>query len=211
MLRIVLVRPGATEFDEQGRIKGTLSIPLSDQGSIQASSAARGLSAQRIDAVYTSPCQAALQSAETLADSQGVKLKRMDRLQNLNQGLWEGKLIDEVRQRQPKVYRKWQEDPETICPPEGEMIDSARQRCETALNKLVKKHRQGIVALVAPEPLASVIRASLVGTRLGDLWKAEGDCGSWEMIDIEPDELPPIPVGVRPAKTAVMEPGERPN
>ena len=30
MVRIVLIRPGSTDFDEQGRITGTLDIPLNE-------------------------------------------------------------------------------------------------------------------------------------------------------------------------------------
>ena len=36
MLQIVLIRPGCTDFDEQGRIKGCLDIPLNDHGRAQA-------------------------------------------------------------------------------------------------------------------------------------------------------------------------------
>ena len=32
MVQIVLIRPGSTDYDEQGRIQGTLDIPLNDQG-----------------------------------------------------------------------------------------------------------------------------------------------------------------------------------
>ena len=32
MVQMLVVRAGSTEFDEQGRIKGTLDIPLSDAG-----------------------------------------------------------------------------------------------------------------------------------------------------------------------------------
>ena len=35
-LQILLVRPGATDLDDQGRIKGALSIPLSEKGEGQA-------------------------------------------------------------------------------------------------------------------------------------------------------------------------------
>ena len=35
MLRIVLVQPGSTDFDDQGRIKGSLDIPLSANGTGQ--------------------------------------------------------------------------------------------------------------------------------------------------------------------------------
>jgi len=30
MLKIVLIRPGSTDLNEQGRIKGTLDVPLSN-------------------------------------------------------------------------------------------------------------------------------------------------------------------------------------
>ena len=32
MVQIVLIRPGSTDYDEQGRIQGTLDIPLNEQG-----------------------------------------------------------------------------------------------------------------------------------------------------------------------------------
>ena len=35
-------------------------------------------------------------------------------------------LIDDVKRKQPKVYRQWQEQPEIICPPEGEMLSEAQ-------------------------------------------------------------------------------------
>ena len=189
MMRIVLIRPGSTEFDEQGRIKGTLSIPLSEQGARQVALAVDQLAQIGIDVVYTSPCESARQTAEAVAESLGVKLQPMEKLQNLNQGLWQGKLIEEVRQRQPKVYRQWQDHPETICPPEGEMLASARDRVQSVLGKIFKKRKAGVIALVVPEPLASLIRCYLVGNDLGDLWEIECACGSWERIDVEPGEL----------------------
>ena len=185
MLRIILTRPGCTEFDVQGRIKGTLSIPLSAQGAQQVAVAARNLGPERIEIVYTSPCESAIQTARALAEPNGIKVRQLEKLQNLDQGLWQGKLIDEVRRKQPKVYRQWQEHPETVCPPKGEMLDSARRRVHTVLNRLLKKHRDGVIALVAPEPMASLIRCYLLGSELGDLWKAECHCGSWDSIEVD--------------------------
>ena len=54
-------------------------------------------------------------------------------MQNLNLGLWQGMQVSEVRYKQPKVYRQWQEQPENVCPPEGEMIEQAEQRIRTAM------------------------------------------------------------------------------
>jgi phosphoserine phosphatase len=186
MLRIALVRPGSTDFEEQGRIMGTLDIPLNEHGATQVAQAVHDLAQLKIDAVYASPNGSAQQTALAIAGSQGIRVKTLDNLQNLDHGLWHGKLIEEVKQTQPRVYRQWQDHPETVCPPEGESVSEAKQRVTTALRKLMKKHASGVVALVVPEPLASLVRCYLADDRLGDLWKAECDCGRWELIDIDP-------------------------
>ena len=69
MLRIVLVRPGCTEFDQQGRIKGTLDIPLCGDGSQQAAEMAQQLTDFKFDAVYCAPCQSARQTAQIMPSS----------------------------------------------------------------------------------------------------------------------------------------------
>lgn len=189
MVRVILIRPGTTDFDEQGRIKGTLDIPLNEFGNDQIARAANELSDLGIEIVYSSPCQAAEETAGVLANALGVKSKSVSRLQNLDHGLWEGKLIDEVKATQRKVYKQWQEQPDTVCPPEGETVTSARQRVQVALEKILKKHRSGTIAMVVPGPLACIVRSALDKTDLGDLWQAETECGSWIAIDVKPDKV----------------------
>ena len=185
MVRIVLVRPGSTDFDEQGRIKGTLDIPLSDYGASQVARIVQELQELRFDQVYSSPGRAAEQTAEAIAAQRRLKVKRLDALQNLDHGLWHGKLVDEVRLSQPRVYRQLQDHPETVCPPEGEPVGEALERVRAVLRKVLKKHRDGSIVLVVPEPLASLVRATLQHCDLGDLWKAECECGGWQLIEVD--------------------------
>jgi probable phosphoglycerate mutase len=185
MLRVLLIRPGSTDLDDQGRIKGRLDIPLSQQGEEQVAKAVGELSEVEISAIYSAPTTSCRQTANAFAGARRVKVKNVDGLHNLDLGLWQGKRIDEVRQTQPRVYRQWQENPDCVCPPAGESLPDARKRVLAALVKLVKKHKDGVIAVVAPEPLASVCRSVLSESELGDLWKAECDCGRWEAIDVE--------------------------
>jgi len=184
MVKILLVRAGSTDFDEQGRIKGTLDIPLSETGQGQVGRLISELHATTIDHLYASPCRCAQQTAESLAVDHHVKLKTLDELQNLDHGLWHGKLIDEVRLSQPKVFRQLQDHPETVCPPQGEPVGTALERVRLLVSRLLRKHRSGTVAIVVPEPIASFVRAALSDAELGDLWKAECEVGGWQMIDI---------------------------
>ena len=186
MLKILLIRPGTTDFDEQGRIKGTLDIPLNKQGAEQVAQTVGELSSQDIDAIYVSPCQCCEQTAAALGQGRDVRVKQLSNLKNLDHGLWHGKRIAEVKQQQPKVYRQWQEHPETVCPPEGESLDKAQKRVHEALAKIQKKHTHGVVAVIVPEPLTSVVRSVLKATALDDLWKAECDAGGWEVFQLQP-------------------------
>jgi len=186
MYRVLLVRPGWTDYDEQGRIKGRLDIPLNENGRNQLNEMLREIGEVKIRSIYTAPCQVATETAEALAERVGSKVKQVTGLQNLDPGLWQGKLIEEVKNRHPKIYKRWQEQPETMCPPEGEMLSEVRTRLNAFLEKVSKRAQDGVIALIAPEPVASVLCALLKQQELGDLWQAETNCGQWEWIDVRP-------------------------
>jgi probable phosphoglycerate mutase len=184
MTQILLIRPGATEYDQQGRLQGTLDIPLCEDGRHEVQSLVEELKSQPIAAIYASPCQSAVQTAEALSSLFELRVKTIENLQNLNHGLWQGMLVTDVKTKQPKVYRQWQDQPETVCPPQGETLSSARVRVQTALAKLIKKHKSdGCVAVVVPEPLASVVRNVLRHDDWGDLWQCALGRAKWELID----------------------------
>lgn len=186
MPQIVLIRPGATDYDREGRIQGNLDIPLSPEGASEVSRVIDELRGRRIEAIYTPSTQPALQTAEAISEALGIKLRKLDRMHNVNQGLWQGMCIDEVRRKQPKVYRQWQEQPEKVCPPEGEMLNDASQRVRATMTKLLKRHKDGVIAMVVSEPLASLVRRFISQDPLGDLWKAVGEHGHWEILDVQP-------------------------
>src|SRR4029079_15403500 len=136
-------------------------------------------------ALYFAACRNAQETAEVLGAALKLKPKELDDLKNLNQGLWQGMLVDEIRHKQPKVFKQWQEHPETVCPPQGESLAEATERAEDVLEKLARKHRNGAIVLVAPEPMASIIRHRLVGQQIGDLWHAENGCSKMEVLHLE--------------------------
>ena len=187
MVRFLLIEPGATDFDDQGRMKGSMDMPLSHSGHAQVQEASRQLAFLRCDRVYSAPCQSARETAEVIAQTcGGGRVKVSDCLRNIDHGLWHGKRIDEVRTQLPKIYRTGQDHPDHICPPGGETVEEARCRVLKMIQKLKKKYRTGTVALVVPDPLASVVRSLLAGNMMGDLWKSETDAAIWEIIETEP-------------------------
>jgi phosphoserine phosphatase len=185
MVQLILIRPGTTEYDQQGRVQGTLNIPLCEDGRQEVQAMIDELRGQPIAAIYASPSQSAEQTAECLGQALDLKVKTIDKFENLDHGLWQGMLVSDVKAKQPKVYRQWQEQPENVCPPQGETLSLAKQRVSAALAKLIKKHKpDGVFAVVAPEPLASVIRNVVRHDAWGDLWHCTNGSPRWQLLEI---------------------------
>ncbi|MBS0210943.1 MAG: histidine phosphatase family protein [Planctomycetes bacterium] len=197
MLRIALIRPGATDYDLQGRIQGSLDIPLCDTGVREVEQLAPALRPLDLHVIYTADGEPARQTATMLAEALDAKVKCLDGLTNMSLGLWQGMLVEEVRRKLPKVYQKCSDQPECVCPPEGETLGEARERVQEALAKIAKKNKDGVVGLVLSEPLASLARACLNHTPVGDLWEVMSEHGTWELI-----ERGTAPVPVAAARTS---------
>lgn len=162
MATVVLIRAGSTDYDEQHRLLGTLDMPVNQRGNEQIRDEVRFLQQQgiRLDAIYTSPDDPASSTARGIAESQPqAKLKEVDELKNVNQGLWQGLPEADIRRRFPRLFRHGKDSSVSICPPEGETLSDACQRLVRVLTKAIRKY--DTFAVVAPEPLATVIRCTL--------------------------------------------------
>ena len=160
-LQIVLVKPGATDFDDQGRIVGSLDVPLSDVGMLQAREAADALADVDLTAVYSGPCLAAQQTAVEITAHSRVRPRVEPLLKNIDMGLWQGREMDELKANQPRFVRQWQDNPDQVCPPEGETLMDVRPRVDALLKRISRKHKNGVVVIVVADPLASVIASRI--------------------------------------------------
>ena len=157
----LVVRPGETEFDGQSRIQGSLDLPLTDRGRQQVSEIVEQLRGDVFDTIYASPTEPAATTAQIIGLALDIPVKIVDGLANLHQGLWQGLPLEEIRRKHPRVYKQWEEDPESVCAPNGEECEEAQQRVEQALKKPLKRGES--FAVVAPEPIATLISSILRG------------------------------------------------
>ncbi len=191
MEQVLLIRPGATLYDEQRRVQGILDIPLSERGRAEVARLAEFLVALRestsLVALYCGPGASVVGTAEILGKALGLKPRRIDELRNLDQGLWQGLQIEEIKRRNTKLFRQWIDDPRTICPPQGETVASAMERVRTAFKPLIRRHQGGeIFGLVVGEPLARLVSCFLRGDPRPQLDEQLPCCG-WERIQIMRD------------------------
>jgi broad specificity phosphatase PhoE len=165
MTQVVLIRPGATVYDEQNRVQGVLDIPLSERGRAEVAQLAAQLPATlqgvELSALYCGPGESVVRTAEAVGKALALRPKRIDDLRNLDQGLWQGLQIDEIKRRNLRVFRQWLDDPLTVCPPQGETVENALERIKNALKPLIKRHLDETIGLVVGEPLAQLIACYL--------------------------------------------------
>ncbi|HWE40639.1 MAG TPA: histidine phosphatase family protein [Isosphaeraceae bacterium] len=163
MTQVVLIRPGATAYDEQNRVQGVLDLPLSDRGRAEVAALAERLALAGVElaALYCGPGESVGRTAEAVGRAIGLRPRKVDELRNLDQGLWQGLQIEEIKRRNLKVFRQWLDDPLTVCPPQGEPVDEALDRLKAALRPLIRRHRDEAIGLVVGEPLAQLVAGLL--------------------------------------------------
>lgn len=188
-LVVLIVRPGITELEEQGRIAGTLDVPLSERGKAEVEQLALQISDVKIDYICSAPCSSAMATAASIAAGRGVKVKTAEGMTNLDHGLWQGMKIEDLQTNQPKLVRRWEEFPESVCPPAGEPVEDVIPRVEKVLKKIFRKFKSGNVVVVAPEPLASIISAVLQSKKTGDLLKAQAQSSGIEMVAVTREQI----------------------
>lgn len=183
MTQVTLIRPGATVYDEQGRVQGVLDLPLSERGKLEVERLAERLSATSMSVIYCGPGESVVRTADSISRVLGLRPKRLEELRNLDQGLWQGLQLEEIKRRNLKVFRQWQDDPRTVCPPQGETIEEAMDRIRSTIRPLLKRHRDESIGLVVGEPLAQLIACYLRGDRRVQL-DDDVATGDFERIDV---------------------------
>jgi broad specificity phosphatase PhoE len=180
----------------QNRIQGTLDIPLNAKGTEEADQFAERLRPLALQRVFSCRGQSAEETARVIGKKLGIRFRKLDKLENLNQGLWHGLHVEELKRKHPRVYRQWCESPTTVCPPGGETVADAYDRVVQVLKPLLKRHRDEVIGLVALDPLARVIRCYLSERDPAHLWDLPASADPWTVIELTKDaaQLPTNPL-----------------
>jgi len=157
---LILLRHGETEWSRAGRHTGRTDIPLTPAGEAAAASLAPALAGRDIVAVFTSPAQRAVRTAE-LAGLDGAKPD--PDLQEWDYGGYEGITTAQARAGRPGWYL-WRDG---VVPGDGqhpgEAVDQVGARADAVLARVRPLLSEGDVVLVSHAHLLRVLTARWLG------------------------------------------------
>ncbi len=131
--RISILRHGITEANENGIYIGKTDLPLSDAGREMLEDKYDQLEYPKVQRVYSSPLERAIQSAEILFPDREIVI--VDDLTEMDFGVFEGLPAEELIHLDS--YKKWLKGGLDNPPPNGETLRNMMMRCYSALNLII--------------------------------------------------------------------------
>lgn len=177
MKNIWLIRHGETPGNRKKRYIGITDEPLTEKGIAQA----RALNVGRVDAVYTSPLQRCVQTAQIAFPN--VPYILCDGLIECNFGLFEGENADEMAAF--AAYRKWVDGGCTGDIPGGESVKAFKERCCAAFTAEIRSSFAAKAAFVTHGGCIMAILERFEGNRaFYDYRIGNGEYVQCEMDDV---------------------------
>lgn len=149
MTRFCLVRHGQTDWNLEGRYQGQSDVPLNTNGRAQAQALASQLNGQPFSAIYTSDLRRASETAEIIAATVHCPIFLEPRLREINQGQWEGQLVEIIKARYADLWQQRSVDPASVRPPGGETVEEVARRVYAALHDIAARFPDGPVMVTS--------------------------------------------------------------
>lgn len=176
MTRFILIRHGQTEWNRGAeRFRGRVDVPLNDLGRTQAQQIAARLAHEKIAAIYASPMQRTLHTAQPLADILRLPIQPHPGLLDIDVGAVEGMTIAEAQQAFPDLMKQWLNTPGVVKFPKGESFKRMRARIIALLDELAPKHDGETIALITHRVVCCAMLCVVLGLPPDALWRIRQD------------------------------------
>jgi len=172
---LVLIPWPETVWSAAGRVAGRTPLPLTDDGRLRVTSWCGSLASQGLSLVYSSTEKTAEEVARLVAERCGARLKLDVGLAEVDAGLWTGLSYEELKRRDAKLFKRWVENPASVCPPEGEDLANASDRLDASLRRALRKLGDRHVAVVLGPLAFPALRCRIESTDLAQLRSLIGD------------------------------------
>jgi broad specificity phosphatase PhoE len=169
-MKLILIRHGETEWNKQRRIQGCRSdTRLSPKGLEQADRLAAVLRKERMDAIYSSPMKRASETAQIIAEACKLPVHVFNELREIDAGELDGMFERELTGPYETAWKEFRNGNASTPLPGGESLQDLQKRTSWAVDRMLEKHIDGTVVVVAHLLANLVIVCQVLGINLSQI------------------------------------------
>lgn len=162
----LLIRHGENDYVKDGRLAGRMpDVHLNQKGQAQAQAVSEKLKGARVAAIYTSPLERTIETANPIAAMLDLEVIPRSGLLEVDFGEWQGKTLKSLRRR--KLWKVVQGAPSQMRFPGGESFAEAQIRIVQDIRLLAEQHKpKDLVICVSHSDLIKLAVAYFIGLPL---------------------------------------------
>ena len=166
MTTVLLIRHAVNDWVKTGKLAGwTPGVHLNEDGQAQASALGERLAKAPLRAVYASPLERTMETAQAIAAHHpGMVVQPLEAVGEVRFGRWQGEEIARLARR--KMWYVIQHVPTRAYFPEGESLRAVQARAVDAVEALVQRHPRDMIAVVSHSDVIKMVLAHYLGAHL---------------------------------------------
>ena len=209
MPTFLLIRHGENDYVKTGRLAGrTPGVHLNEKGQQEAAKLAESLKGTPLAAVYSSPLERAVETAEPIALATGLEVQLLPGLMDTDIGEWQGAELKKVG-KLPE-WKIVQRSPSRFRFPGGESFVEQQTRLVTELERLVTLHKpEDVVAVVFHADPIRMVLAHYLGMPLDYFQRIACSTGSVSILMLSPSGAMLYQMNMQPPFTLPKPPKGR--
>ena len=175
---MLLIRHGENEYVKTEKMAGRLpGVHLNERGQEQAAELAAALKQVPIKAIYSSPLERAVETAEPIAQGRKLEIQLRPDLMDNDIGTWQGRTLKQLSRT--KKWKVVQHAPSRFTFPGGESFLQTQTRIASCLDEIAASHKpKDIVAVVFHADPIKLAVAHYLGIPLDHFQRLACDTGS---------------------------------
>ena len=167
MKTVIMVRHGQSETNVRKVFTGQIDAPLTDLGREQARRMAGYLDKYKVDKIYASALERAVETAQAIAQRQNCPMETCEELMEINSGLWQGLTFTEIAEKYPQTYEVWRENIGLATPDGGETCKQLYDRVTAFFKKVLEEPEETICLVCHATPIRMMESFILTGSADG--------------------------------------------
>ncbi|WP_417897843.1 histidine phosphatase family protein [Bacillus haimaensis] len=171
MLTLYITRHGETLWNTEKKLQGWKDSELTENGKRNGRLLGERLKDIDFAAVYSSPSQRTLATAELILGEKQTTILQDENLREINMGDWEGQTHSYLQETFKEAYHAFWNSPHLYRPESGESFEQLGCRVAGFLHRLKNDHTSGNVLVVTHTVLIKALLLQMKKLPLEKFWE----------------------------------------